>query len=203
MTGETRRQNGKTRYYYSCEHHHRTRTCAPHRVTKDEVEKTVVGAVQSLLFGEDTVDILARRVYESTLEQTDIKKVADLRAEESATEKKIDNLYKAIEAGLDITETTKRISALNIRKNDIHAEIIKLQFSDASRGMTYEETRAWLANLSDVAKLSPEQQKAVLYKFLNRVDLFETPDGFKLRIVIAPEGTDYSSLDLNGADKGT
>ena len=112
---------------------------------------------------------------------------------------KINNLCKAIEAGLDIQVASGRINALNEEKNDIRLKIIELESIPNAQNMTLAEMKEYFHKHGNISNLSPQEQKKVVNRFVDRIYVYDDPDGYKIRILINTQKINVSEfLDSNG-----
>ncbi len=103
-----------------------------------------------------------------------------------------------IENGLNAEETTKRINALADEKNALEVKIMELKVIPAEN-KSVEEIKEIFSATANIHKLSPENQKLVIQKFVDKIFLYEKGDKKIVRVVVNPNNTDVSSfLDNNG-----
>ncbi len=125
MTGTGR--HGELHYYYSCQNRRRGQGCQKENVVRDWIERVVVSAALETVLQPDTIEWVADQVMAYQEREANSAQLVSLRDQLEATQKAIDNVMKAIEAGI-ITATTKR------RLQELEAEAQRLE-----KAITVEE----------------------------------------------------------------
>lgn len=128
MTGDSGTgKSGRTWYYYSCVNHKRKRrTCDKKTVRKDELERLIVEHTVNFVLQDEIIEYIADLVMEAQSEElkdNSMLKYYENRLKE--TETGINNIMKAIEAGIITNTTRERLLKLEADKRDISAEVIK------------------------------------------------------------------------------
>ena len=99
-------RHGEPHYYYSCQTRRRDHTCTKKHVTRDELEKFVINSIRNYVLQPSVMDWIADCVLEYQSREEADSALISLKNDLSDTEKAINNIMTAIEAGI-ITATTK------------------------------------------------------------------------------------------------
>ena len=171
-------KSGKKFCYYACAKRRRDHSCEKAHVQKDRIEKAVVEFVRKTLSESGFVDWVISG-YSEVVEQAKAESKLQLLQEELANvNKTLDNVMKAIEAGI-INELTKsRMEDLLQSRKDIEEAIrLEEQVSDLS---SVEEVRAWLESLMNGELEDPEYMKELIRVFVAAVYVYD--DHLKMRL---------------------
>ena len=198
MTGERRKSGNSYIRYYICNYRKRTGQCQQKSVRADLIEEKVINNLNQKIFNKKNINEICQRIYESYQTNDIEQKVNEYKTEIAGITTKLNNLYKAIENGLNAEETTKRINALADEKNALEVKIMELKVIPAEN-KSVEEIKEIFSATANIHKLSPENQKLVIQKFVDKIFLYEKGDKKIVRVVVNPNNTDVSSfLDNNG-----
>lgn len=202
MAGDTQRARGREYSYYICANHKRTHACAPHRVKKEIVEYAVLDTINQCLFSEENVDSICTRLYESRDDSVSRENVAGLKKKIADIHRRIDNLYRAVESGVNIDETMKRIGELKHEEERLKIAVLEHEEAPKYAEKTVSEIKTAFTSLANVRRLSEENQKAVIGKLIDRIYLYEDDEGFSVRIIINPRQASVSDfLDRIGGEE--
>lgn len=198
MTGERRKSSNTYIRYYICNYRKRTGQCVQKSIRADLIEEKVIDNLNHKIFNKKNIDEICKRIYESYQTDDIDVKVAQCKREISGLDTKINNLYKAIENGLNAAETTKRINSLTEEKNALEIKIMEMKVIPAEN-KTVDEIKELFSATADIHKLSPENQKLVIQKFVDKIFLYEKEGKKIVRVVVNPNNVDVSTfLDKNG-----
>lgn len=177
--------SGRTYYYYVC-------TGCGHRVRKGWVEEAVAGSVLEALSDEATRERIADMVCEAEAWEDDGPSQSEvIRGELAEIERAYENIWRAIERGVDPPGGKERVDALKERQALLERE---LRSAEAVEGMRLDRD-AVLFWLESAAEYPPEQ---IIRLFVSRATLRE--DG-TVRVVCLFEDN-ASSPASDGAGKG-
>ena len=198
MTGE-RRKSGETYIrYYICNYRKRTGQCTQKAVRADLIEERVIENLNRKIFNKKNIDDICKRIYESYQTNDIDEKVNEYKREISGITTRINNLYKAIESGLNAEETMKRINTLTDERNALEVKIMEMKVIPAEN-KSVEEIKKLFSATADLHKLSPENQKLVIQKSVDKIYLYEKGDKKIVRVVVNPNNIDVSTfLDIDG-----
>ena len=113
-------KHGELHHYYVCQKRRTERGCPKENVVRDWIEQVVVDATLETVLQDDVIEWVADQVMAYQEREANSAQLLSLREELAANQKAIDNVMKAIEAGI-ITATTKR------RLQELEAEASRLE----------------------------------------------------------------------------
>lgn len=117
-------RNGALKFYYVCQNKRRKHTCDKDNVRRDVVEKAVAQAVREFILKDENLDWIADLAVEyskTTVENSDL---GLLYQELSSVEVSINNIMKAIEAGIFSETTASRLKELEAEQKKIKGKIV-------------------------------------------------------------------------------
>lgn len=117
MSGTGR--NGALHYYYACQNHRRGQ-CEKQNVVRDWIERVVVSTTLETVLQPEVIEWVADQVMAYQEREANSAQLLSLRDQLEASQKGIENILKAIEAGI-ITPSTKR------RLQELEAEAQRLE----------------------------------------------------------------------------
>ena len=164
-------RNGVKHCYYACNTRRYEHACEKENVPKDFLEFLVAEGIKEELGREGAIDNIVSE-YEHVVEQVkEESKTNTLQADLDAVNKSLDNIMKAIEAGLFNEVTKARMDELIDTRKDIE-EALRLE-NAATELATAEEVRQWLERLRDGDLTKPEYIKELIRTFLKAVYVFD------------------------------
>ena len=164
-------KNGTKHCYYACSARRYDHTCEKQNVPKDFLEKLVAENIREELHREGLIDGIVG-AYEKVLERAkEESKINSLQADLDAVNKSLDNIMKAIEAGLFNEVTKARMDELIDTRRDIE-EAIRLEKA-VTEIATADEVRKWLEGLRDGDIEKPEYIKELIRVFLKAVYVYD------------------------------
>ena len=161
---------GQTHYYYSCTKK-KKKECKKKNVRRDPLEKTVAIAIKQFILQDDVIQWIADQVMKYQKEQRDNPELELLHTQLADVKISINNIMKAIEAGI-LTDTTKdRLLALENEQADINAKISAAEYNivDVSR----EHVVAWLKTFNDGSINDKEYLNNLFSTFISAVYVFD------------------------------
>lgn len=198
MTGERRKSSNSYIRYYICNYRKRTGQCVQKSVRADLIEEKVIDNLNHKIFNKKNIDEICKRIYESYQTNDIEEKISEYKREISGLDTRINNLYKAIENGLNVAETTKRINSLTEEKNALAIKIMEMNVLPVE-SKTVDEIKELFSATADIHKLSAENKKLVIQKFVDKIYLYEKESKKIVRVVVNPNKVDVSTfLDKNG-----
>lgn len=125
---------GKICYYYTCRGRKSIKDCEKKRVKKNDIEDLIAKVTINLFSDKKTLNKIADKilsVHEKRLEENYV--IKQLKNEESETQKQINNVMKAIEAGI-ITPTTKnRLEELEALLAELKDKIMVQEYNNRNK----------------------------------------------------------------------
>ena len=194
MTGDGgTSKGGKVHHYYVC-NKKRQHKCDKKRVKKDWIEDLVIGELVRLIHSDSFIDEIADRCMEYQKREKDRTVLNSLEARLKETEKGIQNVRAAIEAGI-ITPTTKtRLVELEAERGKIEKGIAKELLSDPE--LERDQIVYFLEKLR-AGDVADEKYKITLVDtFLNSVYLYDD----HLILVLNYTGSRNSKITLKLAE---
>lgn len=200
MTGETRRYRDREYAYYVCSSGKRTHSCDKKPIDKNLIEKMVIEKLNNNIFAPEIIDEICKRISEICKADNGIEqKISQYKSDIAGIDIKINNLCKAIESGLDMQVASDRVNALNEEKNDIRLKMVELESVPNAQAMTLEEMKEYFHKYGNIANLTLQQQKTVVNRFVDKILVYDDPEGYKVRILINTQKVNVSDfLDSNG-----
>ena len=164
-------RNGTKHCYYACNTRRYEHTCDKQHVPKEELELKVAESIREELHREGVIDGIVEN-YEKVQELAkEESKVNSLQADLDAVNKSLDNIMKAVEAGLFNEVTKARMDELIETRKDIE-EAMRLEKA-AIDIATPEEVRNWLERLRDGDIEKPEYIKELIRVFVKAVYVYD------------------------------
>lgn len=166
-TGKT----GRKFCYYACQKRRREQSCDKANVPKDRIEGAVVNALREKLSRSGFVEwVLSgyERVIEAEKADT---KLQLLQEELAGVNASLDNIMKAIEAGI-INEMTKARMEELIQSRDDIQEAIRLE-EMVSTDYSIDQVREWLEGLIAGDFNDPEYMKQLIKVFVAAVYVYD------------------------------
>lgn len=179
-------KSGRKFCYYACARRRRDHSCSKEHVPKEKVERAVVEYVRETLSKAGFVEWVLTG-YEKVVEQARAESKLQLLQEElTNVNKTLDNIMKAIEAGI-INEMTKaRMDELIQSRKDLE-EAVRLE-EQVSNVASVDDVRAWLQGLMSGELEDPEYMKQLIKIFVAAVYVYD--DHYKIRMNYSTE-TDH------------
>lgn len=171
-------KTGVKHCYYACQKRRREHACDKANVPKDRIEKAVIDAIRAKLAEDGFVDwVLSgyERVIQAAKEDTRLQL---LQEELAGVNKSLDNMMRAIEAGIFNELTKARMEELMASKKDLE-EAIRLQELTTTE-YSIDQVRAWLQELISGDLDDPEYTKQLIKTFVSAVYVYD--DHLTLRL---------------------
>ena len=147
--------------------------------------------------------MIAERIHSQKNDAKADAKAALLRKQSAELKRKIDNGTKAILDGVDSDELREAVKECSAQKKAIDRRILEIETAADNAGRTVSEIRESAKYFADLSKLSREQQKNIIQKFVWRIYVYDKggPDGGNdVRIVLAPTEQARAELDNMASD---
>ena len=156
-------------FYYKCSAKKRTHQCDAAPISVDELEKTVVDAVRSILGTPENAKNLIRilREQRSVIQAGAVAELQALLAEAATVESKLEKALDALLDGLSSPGLTKRIESLEKEKASLEARLRSLKASVDGTTVSDEELAAVLQTI-----LTDPTTSAIL-SVVSRVEVYK------------------------------
>lgn len=172
MTGTSgTSKSGRTYYYYFCTG--KKKGCRKHDVRRDLVEQAVFDAIRdNVLMNDEVIQWIADSVIKY-YEQNDNTgaEIALMRARKAEIEISINNIVKAIEAGVFSSSTNARLQQLESDSADLAAKIASAEIH--RKKVNRDDILAWLDSFRHGDFSDPDFTRTLFDSFLSAVYLFD------------------------------
>lgn len=201
MVGESGTSSNQNKYhYYRCVNTKKRKTCDAKRKTvkKLPIEDAVINAVMERIMDNAFVEYVADMVMK--LQTKESSELPALRQQLSETEKGIDNMLNAIQAGVLNSSTKQRLDDLEKAKERIELSIAQ---EEMQRPMfTREQVIFWLCRFRKLDVTTLAGRRKLIDSFVNSVVVYDDyilitfnyKDGTKTVSFKDIESSDLSSL---------
>lgn len=117
-------RHGDMHYYYVCQKRRRDHSCKKENVVRDWLERVVVSATLDTVLQPETIEWVADQVMAYQEREANSAQLLSLREELEANKKGIDNILKAIEAGIITASTKRRLQELEAEEKRLSDAIL-------------------------------------------------------------------------------
>lgn len=196
MVGESGfSRNGAKYSYYSCTRKRKEHTCNKRAVRQDWIEPLVLQKARELLFDDELLNFIADKAWEYyAAEDKSQKEKAALEAQLADVERGINNLVRAIEAGIFNSATKSRMDELDAQKAALMASLADLEILSGIQ-LTRDRILFFLLRFRDMDFEDIDSQKRLVQLFINSVFVYDD----KIKITFN-YSSDANTLTLNQID---
>lgn len=165
-------KSGNKFYYYSCRAKKNRHTCKKKSVNKAWLEREVTRLTANHILKDDVIEYIADRVTEIQREERNDRSTLDyLTTRLKETQNAINNIMKAIEAGI-ISETTgERLRELEAERESIKIDIKKEEISLPV--IEREQVIYFLNQFKNGYVDDKEYQRQIIDMFVNKIFLYD------------------------------
>ena len=170
MVGESGTSKTGVKYnYYLCNKHKRG-NCPRKAIRQDKIEPFVLEKAQQLIMDDGVIAFITDNVWDYYQKQDQTRdKLEALQAELHTTENAINNLMRAIEAGLPLTEMTKsRMSELDAQRTALNTALAQTQL-DSGFHLQKEHIQFFLEQFRDLDYTDRKCQQRLIDVFVNSI----------------------------------
>jgi len=170
MAGESGRSRaGVVHHYYKCGGAKRHKGCNRKAVKKDWIERVAVMLTVEKVLNDKTIDRIADAIVQ--LQSQENTTLPALEQQLRECEKGIDNLLKAIQAGILTPSTKERLEQLEAQRDSLKSAILQ----DKMERPVYskEEIVRWISHFKYGNIEDKDYQKEVIDTFLNSIYLYD------------------------------
>ena len=171
MVGESgTSKTGKIYNYYLCTNHKRKKSCSRKAIRQEWLESYVLDQTTTLIMDDEVIQFITDSVWEYYLAQDQRReKLKALQAQLSEVEKGINNLMRAIEAGMPLTEMTKnRLSELDAQRTALTTTIAATQL-DGGFQLTKDHIQFFLEQFRELDYTDRKAQQRLIDVFVNSI----------------------------------
>ncbi|MCY1715306.1 recombinase family protein, partial [Caproiciproducens galactitolivorans] len=188
--------------YYECSTKKRLRTCSKSNIKKETIENAVINYtidyILSKEFRESLVDLILQQDDER---RKSAQLIIGLKERIKQNQAAIDNIVKAIEAGIFTKTTKEKLESLENESELLSSQLLEAETMQSPQ-YTKEAISAWLSKIATKAKKSTDGNKYLLYSFVSAVYVYE--DGtVKIIYNLGNKEQKITLSDLNGAGDRT
>ena len=194
----------KVHRYYRCVNTKKKKLCDKKAVKKDWIEDLVVSYTMKAIMNDEVMERLIDTLMElQKRESTDLPLLKKQLAE---TEKGINNMLNAIQAGIFTPSTKQRLDELEETKSQLEISILQEEMHKPM--LTREQIAFFIYRFRKFDVTKREQRQRLIDSFVNAVYLYEDKiiltfnykDGSKTITLAEVEGSDLSVLGAVSKD---
>lgn len=202
MVGESGFSHTGAKYsYYGCIKRRREKACDKKPVRQDWIEALVLDETVKLLHDDELMEYIIDRTWEyyQVTDKVQEEK-AVLEAQLAEVDKAINNLVRAIEAGIFNAATKSRMDELDAQKAALTASLADLELTSGIR-ITRDHIEYFLLRLRDLDVKDRECQKRLVQTFVNAVFIYD--DGrVKITYNYSGQSSTITINQIASAEKG-
>lgn len=188
MSGKSK--NGTVHYYYACGEKRRTGKCKKKNVRKDFIEHLIAKTLNDYILQDDVIEWIADAVEAIQKKQNEDPEMLLLKTQLDETQKKIQNMLKALEMGISTESTQKHMIALETQYSKISEQIFhKKQFHFT---VPKEAVREWLHSFKKGDVDDPEYQDMIISTFLSKAYVYDN----NLKLIIDAQAGNSRAVDV-------
>ncbi len=162
-------KKGTVYHYYKCANAKKTHTCDKKTVNKDWIENAVIKAVMSKIMDDDLMEQLSYRLYDIQMQSSTV--LPALQQQLADVESGINNMLDAIQKGIVLDSTKKRLSDLENRKKELEIDIAQEQIKTPV--LTREQIHFGLTKFRKLDLSTQKGKQTLIDGFVNAVYLFD------------------------------
>lgn len=171
MVGESGTSKTGAKYnYYLCVNHKRGNGCARKAIRQDRIEPYVLQKAQELIMDDEVVAFIVDNVWDLYQKQDQQRdKMIAIQGQLKETENAINNLTRAIEAGMPLTEMTKnRLSELDAQRTALSSALAQIQLDGGFR-LQKEHIQFFITQFRELDYSDPKCQQRLIDVFVNSI----------------------------------
>ena len=165
-------KDGSRHYYYTCQAKKAKKGCHKRSVKKAFLESTVIDFVLDHVLCEDQIEKTADVIMALQAEEMKSSPLAAMEAEYTETKKKIDNVNKAIAAGIWNSSTSDMLKDLEDNAQNLRVSIDMLKFSQAQL-LDRDRVLFFLHRFTQGDRNDPLLRRHIIETFINAVYVFD------------------------------
>ncbi len=155
--------------YYRCANQRKTHTCDKKAVNKEKIEDAVVKAVMEKVMDDELMEQLSYRLYDLQTSENSI--LPALQQKLAEVENGIENMLDAIQKGIVLDSTKKRLSDLEEQQKQLTIEIAEEQIKRPI--LTREQILFGLCKFRKLDTATTEGKRVLINAFVNSIYLFD------------------------------
>ena len=171
MGGESGTSRTGAKYnYYLCVNHKHGKGCARKAIRQDLIEPYVLEKAQQLIMDDEVVSYIIDNVWNYYLAQDKQRdRISAIQSQIKEVESATNNLMRAIEAGLPLTEMTKnRLSELDGQRTALNAALAQTQL-DSGFKLQKEHIEFFIKQFRELNYADRKCQQRLIDVFVNSI----------------------------------
>lgn len=144
-------------------------SCDKKAISKEKIESAVINAVMKKIMDDKLMEQLSYRLYDLQMQSNSI--LPALREQLSDVEKGIDNMLDAIQQGIVLESTKKRLSDLENHKKQLEIEIAQEEIKNPL--LTREQIEFGLTRFRKLDLSTQRGKQTLIDSFVNAIFLFD------------------------------
>ena len=170
MVGESGTSHtGETYRYYKCIGVKKHLGCKKKSVKKDWIEGLVLTHIRQIIFDDAFIEKLADRIMEELGKENVVLPV--LRKNLAQTERGIENMLNAIQAGIYTSSTKQRLEDLERQRHELSLQIAQEEL--AQPALTRDQIVFWLHRFRKLDTSKVEHRRRLINSFVNAIYLYD------------------------------
>ena len=162
-------KKGTVYHYYKCVNTKKRHTCDKKSIGKDKIENAVIKAVMDKIMDDKLMEQLSYKLYDLQIQGSSI--LPALQAQLTDVVSGIDNMLNAIQQGIVLESTKKRLSDLENRKKELEIEIAQEQIKHPL--LTRKQIEFGLTRFRKLDLSTQKGRRALIDGFVNTIYLFD------------------------------
>lgn len=170
MVGESGTSRNKAFHqYYKCVSVKNKKGCDKKTVKKDWIENLVVNETIAMLMDDKLIEALTDMLFD--LQKKENTNIPQLKKQLSETEKAIQNMLNAIQAGVFTSSTKQRLEELEEAKSGLEVSLINEEMKKPI--LSKEQISFWLHKFRKTDITDYEQRQRLVDSFVNAIYLYD------------------------------
>ncbi len=162
-------KKGTVYHYYKCANAKKTHTCDKKTVNKDFIENAVIKAVMEKIMDDELMEQLSYKLYDLQMQESSL--LSALQTQLTDVDSGIENMLNAIQQGIVLDSTKKRLSDLENRKKELEIEIAQGQIKRPV--LTREQIHFGLTKFRKLDLSTQKGKQTLIDGFVNAIYLFD------------------------------
>lgn len=162
-------QTKKVYHYYRCVNTKKRKTCNKKAVRKDWIEDLVVKQTMNAIMNDEVMERLIDKIYE--LQKRENTTLPLLKKQLAETEKGINNMLNAIQAGIITQSTKQRLTELEDTKSNLEISIMQEEMKQPT--LTREQISFFIYRFRELDVSKQEHRQRLIDSFVNAVYLYD------------------------------
>ena len=162
-------QTKKVYHYYRCVNTKKRKTCNKKAVRKDWIEDLVVKQTMNAIMNDEVMERLIDKIYE--LQKRENTTLPLLKKQLAETEKGINNMLNAIQAGIITQSTKQRLAELEDTKSNLEISIMQEEMKQPT--LTREQISFFIYRFRELDVSKQEHRQRLIDSFVNAVYLYD------------------------------